>query len=88
MCSSALIKQYSRKKQPVENFGFFCHELANIIREVFKFRHKCREQNERTRLMTAKSVGRTKSKLALTISSQQNIAQNELSADEKPVVLL
>lgn len=34
------------------------------------------------------SVGRTKSKLALTISSQQKITQNELSVEEKPVVLL
>lgn len=31
--------------------------------------------------MTAKTVGRAKSKLALTISSQQKIAQNELSVE-------
>lgn len=37
--------------------------------------------------MTAKTVGRAKSKLALTISSQQKIAQNELSVEEKSVVL-
>lgn len=34
------------------------------------------------------SAGRAKSKLTLTISSQQKIAQNELSVEEKPVVLL